>query len=261
MIGSQVQRLLAWAQLKNRTRISAGEVARALGLSPVQERKLLSRLVRRGLAIRLQRGKYLVPAKLPPGGRWSPGEYASLSALMASLGAQYQIGGPNAFQNYGLDTQVPNLTDVYNDRLSGRKTLGGLPFNFIKVAPKRLGGAVSQELPDGTTLWRASLARTLVDAVYDWFRFNSLPRAFDWIRRKCGEPRLRSELVTAALAYGNISTQKRIGYLLESLGFGELSRKLRREVARSPSLVAFDPTRPLRGKVIRRWGLVDNRPS
>jgi predicted transcriptional regulator of viral defense system len=259
MIGSQGQRLLGWAQLKNRTAVAAGEVARALALTPSQERKLLSRLARQGLLTRVKRGQYILPAKLPPGERWNPGEYVLLAGLMQSLGAKYQVGGPNAFQAYGLDTQVPNLIYVYNDRLSGRRSVGGLPFVFIKVASRRLGGAVIQQLPDGGTFWRAGLPRTLMDAVYDWPRFNTLPRAFHWIREQSQDSAVRKELALAAMTYGNIATRKRIGYLLESLGYSSLARTLLRSVARNPSLIPFDPSRPSRGRTVRRWGLIDNR--
>ena len=261
MIGSQGQRLLGWAQLKNRTTVAAGEVARALSLTPVQERKLLSRLVRGGLLTRVQRGQYLLPAKLPPGEGWNPGEYVLLASLMQSLGARYQVGGPNAFQAYGLDTQVPNLTYVYNDRLSGRRKLGGLPFVFIKVGSSRLGGAVASRLPDGVIIWMASLPRTLMDAVYDWTRFNTLPRAFQWIRERGRDRALCKELAAMATAYGNIATRKRIGYLLQSIGYARLARALQRTVARNPSFIPFDPSRPARGFIVRSWGLIDNLPS
>jgi predicted transcriptional regulator of viral defense system len=261
MIGTQAQRLLGWAQLKDRTTLTAGEVARALALTSDQERKLLSRMTRAGLLSRVQRGRYLIPAKLPPGGSWNPGEYVLLTGLMQTLGARYQIGGPNAFQRYSLETQVPSMIYVYNDRLSGRRTIGGLPFVFIKVEAKRLGGTVANRLPDGTTVWMASLARTLMDAVYDWTRFNTLPRAFQWIRERARERGVGRDLVTMAARYGNISTKKRVGYLLESMGEGNLTQPLKRAASKSALLIPFDPSRPARGRVVREWGLIDNIPS
>ena len=39
----------------------------------------------------------------------------------------------------------------------------------------------------------SSRARTLVDAVYDWSRFGSLPRAYEWVRAD-----LKKKRVTAA---------------------------------------------------------------
>ncbi len=44
------------------------------GTTAQQEHKVLSGMARRGLAARVRRGLYLLPAVLPLGGRWSPGE-------------------------------------------------------------------------------------------------------------------------------------------------------------------------------------------
>jgi hypothetical protein len=38
--------------------------------------------------------------------------------------------------------------------------------------------------PDGVTAVYASRVRTLLDAVYDWSRFNGIPRGCDWIRQE-----------------------------------------------------------------------------
>ena len=49
--------------------------------------------------------------------------------------------------------------------------------------------------------WRCThRARALVDAVYDWSRFNSLPRGYAWIRRELENKRVTpAELVDATL--------------------------------------------------------------
>jgi hypothetical protein len=56
---------------------------------------------------------------------------------------------------------------------------------LIKVSDERLGDAETDTTSDGETAVYASRVRTLVDAVYDWSRFNSLPRGYDWIRGEC----------------------------------------------------------------------------
>src|ERR1035441_1039719 len=56
-----------------------------------------------GMIARVWRGVYLVPPRLPLGGKWSPGEFLALDTLMATVGAKYQVCGPNAFNRYGFD--------------------------------------------------------------------------------------------------------------------------------------------------------------
>lgn len=53
---------------------------------------------------------------------------------------------------------------------------------LIKVAAERLGDTDEVPTLDGLTAVYSSRVRTLGDAVYDWSRFNSLPRVFGWIR-------------------------------------------------------------------------------
>jgi predicted transcriptional regulator of viral defense system len=100
----------------------------------------------------------------------------------------------------------------------------------------------------------------LVDAVYDWSRFNSLPRAYEWIRRELAAKRVsEDELVKVALRYGNTSTIRRIGVLLEREDTKEdVLRKLERRLEQTSSFIPWIPNRPKRGKVDRRWGVVFN---
>ena len=116
----QIETLLfAYVQLRGLPAVRAGELTEPLRLSPIQERKLLSRLAKAGLIVRVRRGLYLVPLRLPLGGKWSPDEGLTLNTLMEDQEGRYQICGPNAFNRYGFDAQVPSRVYAYNNRLSG----------------------------------------------------------------------------------------------------------------------------------------------
>ena len=45
--------------------------------------------------------------RLPLGGKWSPDESLALNTLMDDSRGRYQICGPNAFNRYGFDEQMP----------------------------------------------------------------------------------------------------------------------------------------------------------
>src|SRR5260370_41796355 len=93
-LGKFETQLLAYAQARNLKSVHTGDLTKALGWSVEQERKVLSRLARKGLIARVRRGLYLVPPRLPEGGRWSPGEFLALTALIDDRGGRYQISAP-----------------------------------------------------------------------------------------------------------------------------------------------------------------------
>lgn len=259
-LGRIERQLFAYTQLRGATTVRAGELVRPLRLSASGERNLLSRLTKAGLIARVRRGLYLVPPRLPLGGQWSPDETLAVNALMEELDGRYQICGPNAFNRYGLDEQIPNRVYVYNNRVSGERTIGAVALTLIKVADERLGDTEDVETAEGRAATYASRARTLVDGVYDWSRFNSLPRAFAWIRAELSAKRVAAaDLVRVALRYGDTGTIRRIGALLARTGVKvPLLRRMERALGPSSSLIAWDPTKPKRGTADRRWGIVWN---
>ncbi|NLS94015.1 MAG: hypothetical protein GXX96_17790 [Planctomycetaceae bacterium] len=93
--------LFTYVQMRQRQTVGTGKLVRALGVTPQQERELLSRLARCNLIARVRRGLYFVPPRLPPGGKWAPGEFLALTAFIEDQRGRYQICGPSAFYRYG----------------------------------------------------------------------------------------------------------------------------------------------------------------
>ena len=130
---------------------------------------------------------------------------------------------------------------------------------LIKVADERLGATDEATHDDGAVLY-SSRVRTLVDAVYDWSRFDSLPRGYEWIRREIAAKRVSAlELIKATLCYGDTGTIRRMGALLEGGRVDSaLLRKLSRVLKPTSSFIPWIPARPRRGTLNRRWGIVFN---
>lgn len=252
--------MLAYLQMRKRRTVQTGELTGPLQLSRDQERELFHRMARGGMIARVRPGLYLVPAQLPLGGSWSPDEALALNTLMEDRRGRYQICGPNTFNRYGFDEQIPNRLYVYNNRLSGERAIGAVVLTLIKVADKRLGAAEKVRTAEGLTLVYSSRVRTLVDAVYDWSRFDTLPRAYGWIMGDLAANRVQAaELVTVTLRYGDTGTIRRMGALLEREGVDDTQlRKLEQALKPTSSLIPWIPTRPKRGTVNRRWGVVIN---
>jgi len=251
---------IAYTQMRKKVLVCTGELTDALGINSKQERELLSRMSRKGLITRLKRGAYLVPPKMPPGGRYGVDEYLILEKLMEVLKGRFQISGPNAFSYYGFSDQVPNRVYVYNNRIYGERKIGSLEFSFIKTDDNRLGGATIFKTRTGSKGIMASKSRALLDAVYDWPRFNTIPRAYQWIAEEIKKDRdFAKDLVKITVKYANQGTYRRLGYLLENLGVNRsLIDSLKRKLRVSKSLFLWVPSRPAKGPVNKEWGLIIN---
>ncbi|MFA5645832.1 MAG: DUF6088 family protein [Candidatus Ratteibacteria bacterium] len=252
--------MFAYIQLRNKTTVSTGELRKPLQLSTEQERKLLSRLAKAGMIARVRRGLYVVPPRLPLGGKWSPDEALALNTFMKDKGGRYQVCGPTAFNRYGFDQQIPVRIYAYNNRVSGERKIGAVVLMLIKVADKRLGSTDVIKTVEGQRIIYASRTRTLIDAVYDWSRFNSLPRAYQWIKQELFLRRVDPrELTRVAIQYGDIGTMRRIGVLMEQEGVEEiLLRSLEKKLQKTTGPIPWIPNKPKRGKINRRWGVVVN---
>jgi predicted transcriptional regulator of viral defense system len=259
-LGPHETQALAYTQSLKHQTVASGELQKALGWTPVQERRVLSRLAGKGLIARVRPGLYLMPPQLPPGGRWSPGEFLALTTLIRDRGGRYQLSGPNVFYRYGWTEQVPNRLYAYNNRISGDRQIGTVSLTLIKVSDDRLGGTETVRTADGIDVVYATKARALVDAVYDWSRFNSLPQGFDWIRREVRkDDGFAASLVEQAITFGNQGALRRIGETLEQEKASEsLLRRIDRELHPHSSLIPWIPNREKRGTCSKRWGVVVN---
>jgi len=246
---------MAWAQMRGVERATSSEVAAALRLGGVQCRELLDRLNRRGMIVQIQRGLYLLPAKLPPGGRWSPPPAVLLANLFGAKGGDWQETGAGAFHFHGLTHQMPNTTTVYNNLFSRRQRMAGLAFEMIKVAPERLGSVVEAS---GRRV--GSLGRVVMDAVFDSGRFGSLPEAYGWIRERRANDGFLDELADCAIRHGDAPTRRRLGCVLDLLGKGgKRLARLHRGIPAFRSFIPLVPGGDRKGPTNREWGIIMNQ--
>jgi predicted transcriptional regulator of viral defense system len=258
-LGSLSSRFFAYVQLKNLEVVRSGEIAPVLGITGSQEGDLFRRLSDSGWIVRLKRGVYLVPSRIPAGGKYSPGAALILQKLMEEQKGKYQICGPTAFNFYSFDEQIPSVTYLYNNRISAKRSIGSLAFQLIKVADGRLGSVNAVRTKDIEIIY-SSKARTLMDAVYDWSRFNSLPRGYDWIKRETkNDLKLVTELIEVTLKYGNMATIRRIGFLFDAIvPNSRLTNRLQTQLSTSSALIPWVPGRSAKGTINRKWGIIVN---
>jgi len=131
--------------MKGKTIARTGDFTGVLGISKNQERNLLSRLAQSGFIIRLRRGVYLLPEKIPSEGSYNPGTAYILEKLFEDLEGRYQLCGPacliftdstNKYQICGMCTTIkyPELAALRSAERAARawRPSTGCAF-FIKI--------------------------------------------------------------------------------------------------------------------------------
>ncbi|HAP35528.1 MAG TPA: hypothetical protein DCQ28_06135 [Bacteroidetes bacterium] len=259
-LGNLERQLFAYVQMRGKRTLQSGDLLNFLQITPVQERELLDRLNSVGAIAQVRRGLYLVPEKLPLGGKWSPTDILAINTLVEDQKGKYQICGPNAFNRYGFDEQIPTRMYVYNNRLSEERAIGSIAITLIKVNDNRLGDIEEMKTREGEIGFYSSRRRSLLDAVYDWSRFNTLPRAYQWIEKEITAKRvLPKDLVEVTLRYADVGTMRRIGFVLDKLGVQKtLLAKFRKVLKPSTSFISLIPSLPKRGIIDRQWGILIN---
>lgn len=259
-LGPLETKFFSWAQMRRVQVVRTGDLVLALALTPQQEADLFKNMRRGGRIVQLQRGLYAVPPRLPPGGKWTPSAPLLVALLMGEMEARYQITGLAAFQLHGLTTQVPIETRVYNTAFSGRREIGGLPFLFIKVKEKSLGGQQIVEIKgtDQRAVF-STLPRAVFDAIYDYSRFGTLPRAYGWVAERVRDKLFISQLVDMAIRYGNVGTRRRLGCALERLEASPAQvGRILKSVRKTTAFIPLVPGYKKGGRPDSRWGVLVN---
>ncbi|MBF0363855.1 MAG: hypothetical protein HQK49_22740 [Oligoflexia bacterium] len=260
--GPITTQFFAWIQAKKINIVKQGDVTRVLNISDNQERTLLYRLNKSKLIIRLFRGIYLVPDRIPPGGKWSPDRYIVLFQFIQNMGIKkYQVTGLEAFNRHGFTSQIPQMISIYNDKISGIKTIAENKYQFIKVTPERIGNTIDIQLKnEGDKILIGSMARIIFDAIYDYYRFSSLPDAYDWLIEIKKNKEVILELVNITCNIGNVASKRRVGFIIDKVLKLDLriTNKLSKSLTKNVKAIQLVPNKKWSGKIDRKWGIIDN---
>ena len=263
-LGPMEIQFFAWIQLEKIRHVQTGDLVKAMNLSLKQEADLLYNLSSSGFIIKLRRGFYLTPQKIPSGGLWSPSPYLIINKYMENMNVEeFYISGPAIFNLYGYSDQVSSWFTVYNNKFSKKLYILQYHLDFVKVVSNRLGAVKKIKSYDNTggVIWTrcGSPEQVLLDAVYDYKKYGTLPKAYDWIYKALKEKKINPQkIIDVAVKYGNTISQKRMGWILDKL----ISQKkiidpLWKKTSDSSFLTALDP-KNRRGNINKKWGVIEN---
>jgi predicted transcriptional regulator of viral defense system len=163
----------------------------------------------------------------------------------------------SALNHHGMTVQLPRTVFVATDHPVRRQpgTVLGITYKIVSLKPAKVFGVTRDwinEIPFSVT----NREKTIIDGL-DLPQYvggtSEIVKALRSSWLALDEKTLREY----ASRIGNTAVAKRLGFIMEALGLGDVEA-LRSEVPIAPGFSSLDPTMPKKGKYNRRWGLLVN---
>ena len=265
LVGIELVRLLAYEGDRIFTTDRARELAPSVGLKDAYLAEALYHLRKNNWIVSLRRGLYALSPTVP--GVAAAHEFEVAMALVEPA----MISHWSALHYHGLTEQIPRdvfvvtTTDAWiprprkdrAGRSGGSFQVGDTTYRFIQVKPDRFFG--------GEKVWvgeaRVSitgLERTLLDGLSMPQHCGGFAEALHALR--IGIDQLNTERITEYAIRLGVTTAKRLGWALESLG---VPRSNLEELAALPinGYRKLDPAGPRKGPCNGRWMVQENLPG
>ena len=234
---------------------TAKEATEALGLSAPESHRLLSYLSNRGWLTRIRRGLYgLVSLETTQPHEWVGDPWVLAAKL---YGPSYYIGGWSACEHWDLTDQLFRETVVITSRRARRRDsmVHGFPLLVRCTGEEKIFG--------GSFVWRdqtrvniSNPSRTVVDLLSDPMLGGGIRHVADVLETCYCSDHWDEVLLGDYLdRLGNRTAYKRLGYLVETLGFDAPDLLRECEFGMSSGISLLDPSLPARGTSLRRWNL------
>lgn len=248
--GAVELRLIFALEQRKRHLFTTKDAKRILKSSDASVWNVLKRLMKKKRVIRLQRGVYLfAPLRSGEKGLWTEDAFAIVPSLVK--GENHYVGFVSAMHYWGMTEQLPLVVYVVLTRQ--KRDLKAVQTRFVFVKKKRLGDVVSVDV-GGTALNVSSIEQTILDGLaFPQYALGlvGVAKAI-WTSRKKTD---WNKLVKLAKKEKSV-VQRRLGFLLELLGFKKIAKALEKK------FVGFSWLAPLGQKQIftysKKWGLKVN---
>lgn len=216
--------------------------------------QFLERLQTKGWIRRIRRGRFAV-VPLSSGEDRSPQLHEFVVAM--ELVSPAVIAYWSALNHHGMTEQLPRTVFVATDHPVRRQPgeLLGVIYKIVSLKPVKLFG-VMKDWIDETPFSVTDREKTIIDGL-DLPQYvggvSEIAKALIGSWKALDEKKLREY----AEKIGNSAVAKRLGFILETLGLGDVEA-LRAAIPLASGFSPLDPTMPKRGKYNRRWGLLLN---
>lgn len=244
------------ARVSGKVAFTTGEAQEILGYKGEDStQKFLERLHTKGWIRRIKRGRFAV-IPLSSGENRTPQLHEFIVAM--ELVSPAAIAYWSALNHHGMTEQLPRTVFVVTNHPVRRPPgeVLGVTYKVISLRPEKFFGIIKKDWIDEMPFMVTDREKTIVDGL-------DLPQYVGGVAEitkalSIGWTQLNeSKLRKYAVKIGNSAVAKRLGFLMETLGLGNVEA-LRKVVALAPGFSPLDPTLTRHGKYNRRWGLLVN---
>lgn len=239
-LGPVSSRLLQELLKEGKRVFRSRDVCRILGKDAHDAADLLSEMVGRGVLFRIKPGLFfIVPLESAEGfiGNW----YITAREMMD--GKPYYIGYYSAMAIHGMATHPVKDVFVVSSARRQNREVAGVPFLFQYADPRKFFGAVNHWLTSSEQIRVSDSERTLIDCLSRPDLCGGVAEVAKgmWLKRQGLD---WNKAVDDAIRFGAYAPAKRLGFLMEQLGFGspEAIGRLKAFTDLSLAYVALDPT-------------------
>jgi len=222
-----------------------------------ERNKIVYRLKKKRIFSTIKRGVYI----------FSPLEYGEGGAAINEMlippqffpKGNYYVGYSTMYNYYSLTEQLFQVVYVLNTSLQRKKKICGVAFNFLRVPESRIYGFENINI-EGNEVIISSLERTLVDLVYFNKPVGGIKNALDILKRELKKDRCDlKKFIQFAAKFPNIKTRKRIGVLLEEMGYSDGDLAPLTKSVEDTAISSF--TGSFKGKFNKKWRIIINDPQ
>jgi predicted transcriptional regulator of viral defense system len=202
--------------------------------------ELVENLVHKKILSRIERGKYC---------RANFNDEKVIGCFISNSGA---IAYWSALNAHGLTEQFPNNVFIQTSKPKKNKTIFGTSYKFVKVAPAKITGLLTQGQGN-----RIYLITDIEKTIADCFDLPEHSGGYAELIRAFNQAKLNSEkMITSCTAINNIAATNRMGFcaeLLDKKGLKNFIRYAKHQINKKYNV--FDPAGTDNGEFINEWRL------
>jgi predicted transcriptional regulator of viral defense system len=233
------------------------DLATLLNIPKQRAYELAARMAKANLARRVKRGLYaLLPATdWSSTSRYSVNWFETAAQIMSSR--PYFLAYYSAMQIHQMIQHPLRTVFVASTSRQRSVKVGPVRFRFITLIRRRFFGYGPYPIREGWRIETAHLERTFIDCVDRPDLCGGIEEVFGGFRRRHKELE-PDRLLTYVLKFNQPAVARRLGFLLESVGYPNVSVlwDLQELVSRHGEYVPLVPGQEQGGERNRRWRLV-----